>query len=255
MKTLARTVFRRLHLEGAWGDLSHLRWRIPWEVRRRFGRVDRELVARYLGGAGPRKLHIGCGENLLDGWLNADLFPRSPEVLHLDASRPFPFEDGQFDYVFSEHMIEHVSHAEGALMLAECHRVLKNNGTIRISTPDLAFLIELYRENRSELERRYIAWSTETFVPDAPCASATIVINNFVRDWGHLFIYDEASLRQSMARAGFERIRRCRLGESDYEALRNLENVTRMPDGFLALETLTLEGSKAPALSRAPGDS
>src|SRR4030095_12453732 len=132
-----------------------------------------------------------CGDHLLDGWLNADLFPRSAMVLHLDATGPFPFGDEEFDYVFSEHMIEHISYAQGLHMLSECYRILRKNRKIRISTPNLAFLIDLYKERKSDLQNEYIKWATDEFISFAPGYTDTFVINNFVRDWGHRFIYDE----------------------------------------------------------------
>jgi SAM-dependent methyltransferase len=241
-------VLRRLYLDGfARGlvDNYHAtRWAIGWRRGRDHGKVDRALIERYLREAGTRKLQIGCGRNPLPGWLNCDLYPDSHDVLHMDARGRFPLPDGAFDYVFSEHMIEHVSYAEGASMLAECHRVMKPGGRIRVSTPDLRFLIDLYGEQKSPLQQAYIRWATQTFTPGAPAADETFVINNYVRDWGHLFIYDERTLRASLERAGFGAVLRQDLNESASEALRNLENEERMPPGFLKLETLTLEATR-----------
>jgi len=190
------------------------------------------------------KLHLGCGHNILEGWVNTDSCPVSSDVLSLDVSKPFPLDDNQFDCVFSEHMIEHLSYVEGLSVLKESYRVLKKGGIIRVSTPDIEFLINLYNGHKTELQKRYIKWATDTFISNAPSYSDTYVINNFVRDWGHLFIYDKKILCDSLERAGFKSIRRCLLNESSHEALRNLENVTRMPAGFLALETFTLEAEK-----------
>jgi predicted SAM-dependent methyltransferase len=223
-----------------------LAWRrFLWRSRRGFGRTDRELIARYMDAHAVRSLHIGCGDHLLDGWLNADLFPRSKLILHLDSTQPFPFNADAFDYIFSEHMIEHVSYPHGLQMLAECHRVLKVNGKIRISTPSLRFLIDLYRENRSPVQGDYIKWATEQFVKAAPRSHPTFVINNFVRDWGHQFIYDEEILSASLRQAGFSAVVRCELNDSHEQRLRNLENEGRMPSGFLRLESMTLEATKA----------
>lgn len=252
MTDFARKIFGTLRLGGTRNDLAALYRRLSWECRRKFGRVDRAILHSYLAGARMRKLQIGCGENPLEGWLNSDLYPRSPRVFHLDASRPFPFPDGAFDYVFSEHMIACLSYSEGSAMLAECHRVLKPGGTIRISTPNLSFLIDLCREEKSDLQRDYIAWSRDSFIPDAPCPSHSFVVNNFMRAWGHRFIYDEETLRGSLERAGFDPITRLDVSQSAHAALRNLENVSRMPDGFLRLETLTLEATKPPAPRRRP---
>jgi predicted SAM-dependent methyltransferase len=57
-----------------------------------------------------------------------------------------------FDYVFSEHMIEHVSYAEGLLMLRECLRVLKPGGRIRIATPSLEVLLDLYKPSKTPIQ-------------------------------------------------------------------------------------------------------
>ena len=214
---------------------------------RLLGRVDQRRVARYRAGNETLKLHIGCGNHLLDGWLNVDFFPLSFSACHLDATRRFPFANATFDYVFSEHMIEHVTYPQGAAMLSECHRVLKKGGKIRLSTPDLAFLLALSRENRSATETGYIKWATGAMIQGAPYPHATFVINHFVRSWGHQFIYDEQLLTDVRRRAGFSSIVRCGLNMSADPALCGLENEGRMPEGFLRLETMTLEAMKTTA--------
>lgn len=213
-------------------------------IRRRLLGIDRRIVDRYLAGHAVRKLHIGSGSNLLDGWLNSDYFPKADGVLHLDARGRFPFPAGAFDYVFSEHMIEHIAYAKGARMLQECFRVLKPGGRLRISTPDLAFLTDLRRTDKSAVQHEYIRWSTQKFVKEAPFPGEAFVINNFVRRWGHLFIYDEPTLTAAFTSAGFADVRRCALNESPDPALRDLEHERRMPPGFLRLETMSLEGVK-----------
>ena len=56
----------------------------------------------------------------------------------------------------------------GSSMLRECFRVLKSNGTIRISTPDLRFLIELYNHPQND----YIRYMID-FTPWAPTVDRT----------------------------------------------------------------------------------
>src|SRR5207245_635222 len=141
---------------------------MQWQLSRRFGHLDESLAALYLAKSEAPKLHLGCGDNVLAGWLNTDYLPNSREIMHLDATRPFPFKDETFDYVFSEHMIEHVPHRDGLNMLAECRRVLKSSGKLRISTPNLAFLLDLARTDKSDLQRAYIKWASRTFIAGAP---------------------------------------------------------------------------------------
>ncbi len=242
MRTAIKKILTKTSLLGS---AKNVRQSIR-RAERKFRKVDDSIIGAYFSTYESRKLHIGCSGNIIDGWLNSDLSPISDDVLPLDATKKFPFENNKFNYIFSEHMIEHISHSSGLAMLSECHRILRNNGKIRISTPDLQFLIDLYRSEKSELQIEYIKWATELFIKSAPYSDDIFVINNFVRDWGHLFIYDEKTLRSSLEKAGFTNIVRCELNDSKNEDFRNLENEKRMPRGFLELESFTLEGTKLP---------
>ena len=215
-----------------------------WYMAHRFGMQDRKFAKRYLRQHRVRKLHLGCGWNILPGWLNVDYRPLCRGALYLDARRPFFFMDETFDYVFNEHMIEHMPYRDGLSMLAECHRILKQGGKIRISTPDLAFLIDLYGDDKSSLQREYVAWANRTFLRNAPEENEVFLINNFVRSWGHTFIYDEKTLTSAMIDTGFTNITKYDLQHSGDPALCNLENLTRIPARFLKLETMTFEGTK-----------
>jgi predicted SAM-dependent methyltransferase len=249
MRKLTTQLHRKVYLyslvKKLLQNLVAIKEYILWQFKRRFGRIDNRIIKSYLSEQKIRKLHIGCGENILFSWLNADYFPHSDNILHCDATSKFRFEDEVFDYVFSEHVIEHLSCLDGYAMLSECYRVLKDKGKIRISTPDLQFLIDLYRNDKSELEKEYVRWATDCFIKNAPYYDCTFVINNFVRDWGHVFIYDEKTLSSLLRCVGFTEITRCDLNESRVEALANLEHEKRMPKGFLKLETFTLEATKS----------
>jgi len=224
---------------------------VPIRLRSRCLRS--RMIRDYMADHVVRKLHIGCSDHVLPGWLNGDLAPVVDGVIYLDATDQLPFEDGQFDRVFSEHMIEHITYEDGASMLRDCFRVLKPGGRLRISTPDLSFLVDLHRIDKSAIQREYVAWAGAVHgaVPHVNGAEPTrghetFVINNFFRAWGHRFIYDEATLRAALDHAGFESVVRCAVNESGDVLLQGLENDRRMPDGFLALETLTLEGTRRP---------
>lgn len=52
----------------------------------------------------------------------------------------YPFPDKSIDYIFSEHMFEHLKLTEAVKMLKECRRVLKKNGVLRITLPCFEFL-------------------------------------------------------------------------------------------------------------------
>src|ERR1700761_2617137 len=96
------------------------------------------VVAEYLASPGRHKLEIGAGGAGKPGWLSADLHPRPSAdgnySIVMDATQPFPLPDAAFDFIYSEHMIEHIPYADGRRMVRECFRVLKPEGVLRIST-------------------------------------------------------------------------------------------------------------------------
>lgn len=217
------------------------------DIARRFKRrtlgVDRRLIAEYMKSHSIRQLHIGSGEHLIVGWLNTDI-GMLPGVVTMDATEEFPFPDNTFDYVFSEHMIEHVSYEDGAVMLRECHRVMRPGGVIRIVTPDLAAAIGLYNDNRSAIQQKYLSYFMATFLPNCRPVTAVFALNAMFRLWGHQFIYDKSTLAGALAVVGFKSVKRERLGISDHPELTNLENTQRYAAGLLDFESLALEASK-----------
>lgn len=240
------TLFRTDQLLDGWTAASR-RWLLRrW--RQGFCSVNDRVIRQYFLDHDVRKLHLGCGKNVLDGWLNTDVLSRRRDVRYLDAAKRFPLSNkDKFDYVFSEHLIEHLPFPKGFAMLKECYRILKPGGKIRITAPDLAFLINIYREDKSALEEEYIAWTTERLRPP-PCSHPpsceSFIVNDFMRNWGHQFIYDERTLSFALGSAGFSDVARCELNSSDDEALRGIENESRLPQGYLALESMTLEATK-----------
>lgn len=214
-------------------------------VERRITGIDRRRVAEYLAGDGPKKLQIGAGYNLRPGWLNTNWFggDLKGNAILMDATVAFPLPDNSFDYVYSEHVIEHLPEPGGASLLRESYRVLKPGGKIRISTPDINFLFRLMEPELPELEKRYVR-SSGLITHGASEPTPLSVVNRFVRDWGHQFIYDPEALEASMRAAGFESVAAFKVSQSDDPEFRNLENVDRMENGFLQLETMTLQGHK-----------
>jgi len=229
--------------------------RLDWKAARPWARwlqrtargTDRRIRDSYFARHASRRLYLGCGKHRLPGWLNTDYYPRGKagaEVMHLDASRRFPFETGVFDSVYSEHMIEHLALEHGAVMMMESFRVLKKDGRVRIATPGFEFLVGLYERPFEPLNRRYIEYENDRFRCEDPALARLVVINKFVRAWGHQFIYDEDLLAALMRAVGFVEVRKYALGESADPALANLANTARLPEGLLELSTFTLEGRK-----------
>jgi predicted SAM-dependent methyltransferase len=209
-------------------------------VRRAILQSDQRLRNDYLQRTAKPRLHIGGGWRRLDGWLNTDI-ELIPNVMCMDATELFPFADRTFEYVYTEHMIEHVPYQKGARMLQECYRVMREEGVIRVITPDLAAIVGLYNGELCPDQQEYTEWFCQTFAQECP-PNPVSAINAMFREWGHQFIYDEKTLTDSMRAAGFRSIQRCALGESSHLDLKNMENQQRYPEGLLNFESVALEG-------------
>jgi predicted SAM-dependent methyltransferase len=199
----------------------------------------------YLAAAEPavKKLQLGCGGNYLEGWLDTDFQPMARHVLKLDASQPFPFPDNSFDYVYSEHMIEHMPYSGGVNMLLESFRVLKPGGRIRITCPDIQFLIDMY-QGKPGIHQEYSDWSCKEVISWAPFSDPVFTINNYVRSWNHQFIYSKTVLARTMQMAGFADLEEFNISESNDPVLAGLEIASRMKPGYLQLESMTIEAIK-----------
>ncbi|MBM3210890.1 methyltransferase domain-containing protein [Candidatus Poribacteria bacterium] len=207
---------------------------------------NKKYVKNYFISHDIYKLQIGSGMNAIEGWLNTDINPRKG-IIYLDAYKKLPFENNTFHYIFNEHFIEHLPYRMGEKMLKECYRILKPGGKIRISTPDLQFLIKLYGENKTQSQKEYIQWAADIMFPDdlKGISEDTFVINNFFYNWEHKFIYDENSLTNLLISCGFINVLRYDIGESDDDNLRNLEH-----HGFIIgdkqnrIESMAFEATK-----------
>lgn len=181
--------------------------------------------------ADTRRLHLGCGiESLGHGakvlpcWTNIDIEGDGIRTFAWDLTKPFPVADRSIDYIYSEHFIEHISLTDGLALLAECRRVLVPGGIVRLSTPDLRVIVEKYFAG-AIAEWRDMGWE-----PRTPCD----LMNEGLRNWGHLYVYDEPKLIAVLAEAGFAQAARCRWGVSAHSSLQGLE--TRPDHGDLIVE-------------------
>jgi predicted SAM-dependent methyltransferase len=214
--------------------------------RQRCARKWNAATKAYLATHEVRKLEIGARVASLDGWLSTDFNPVSEDTVFLDATKPFPFDSGTFDYIYCEHMIEHISWQDGQTMLWECHRVLKPRGVMRISTPDLEVILGLYSPTLSAEQKNYIEWMVRKELPEVSIHKAAFVINNTFRNWDHQFIYDANLMTLALERCGFTDIRRCAYGESNEEHLRQIEmHGKHIGDETIArFESMILEGTR-----------
>lgn len=188
------------------------------------------------------KLNIGSSIHLLDDWFNVDVQPFYRGQYYMDATARFPFPDASFDFIRSEHMIEHVPYLAGMHMLRECHRVMRPGGIIRIATPDLQKLTKLYETPLSKEQRAYVDAVFRQWRGDYQSSEVGVIINN-IFEFDHRFIYDSGTLGEALRKAGFAAIVQSRPGYSHHAPFQGTDTHAA-EDDYITFETLTMEAQK-----------
>ncbi|HZM83159.1 MAG TPA: methyltransferase domain-containing protein [Candidatus Limnocylindrales bacterium] len=124
--------------------------------------------------------------------------------IKLDACEALPFEDGCVDWVYAEHLIEHISLTAGLTWLKEVRRILAPAGIVRVTTPDLKLYVQSYISGDRFFgkHRRRINMALSGIAPPMP-ERAAFMFNQLFYIYGHRWIYDEAELRYVLGEAGF----------------------------------------------------
>ena len=91
------------------------------------------------------KLHIGCGKKYLPGYVHVDITPHKHvdivcNLLDIDKHVP----PSSVDEIYACHCAEHVSRHEITKLFKVFYKVLKPNGVLRLSVPDIEQSIKMY---------------------------------------------------------------------------------------------------------------
>ncbi|MDQ5871290.1 MAG: hypothetical protein M3547_03685 [Acidobacteriota bacterium] len=163
----------------------------------------------------PLRLHLGSGQAPIPGWLNIDVQALPGVDRVLDVREGLPFEN--VSSIFGEHFLEHLELEEGLACLAECRRVLSDEGVLRLSTPNLDWVYATHY--------RLGQWTAEE---DA--ISDCFGLNRAFHGWGHRFLYNRPVLFAALRTAGFSEMTLHGYGESDRPELTGLERHERSGD-------------------------
>lgn len=208
------------------------------------------------------KVNLGCGPNAVVGWVNIDsslrvLITRFPllrlplkilvrmrlvslnslteippnlKVRRYDVRKGLPFKDNEIDYIYSSHMIEHLTEDEAKYLLEECFRTLKKGGVIRLVAPDLRYLVQQYLKNKEAGDPaaadKYL-WSM-----GLEGIGDSLPFINRLLGKHHLWVYDSESLAFRLRFTGFSDVEERAAGEGECPDLEQLGELRLHPDSF-----------------------
>jgi len=142
------------------------------------------------------RLHLGCGDQYLDDYVNCDLYSTCADV-KLDCAtmrlHDYPLDENLADEIMAYHLIEHFDFVQGQDVLREWYRLLKPGGRLHIETPDMLNtckeFVEAGEQCRIQLYSHFWAW---------PWLPGQV----------HKFLYTETQLFWLLNQLGFRNIRR-----------------------------------------------
>jgi predicted SAM-dependent methyltransferase len=173
------------------------------------------------------KVNLGSGLRVAKGWLNIDgslnaLFASWPSFFHRviynlsgsrkyysfkqyndilknhqflyhDLSQSLPLHENTVDFIYSSHFLEHLFKNDAANLLLAANKALKPGGIIRISVPDLAYAVSLYKLGKKNemLEDYFFVSGRDSYLAR------------------HKYMYDFDLIKVALEKAGFTKVTRC----------------------------------------------
>lgn len=229
------------------------------QTRRFFPGTARFPIKRLQDGRAM--LNLACGGRAHHDWNNIDFSPlvrlarhrrlawilhrlgilsdrryqrvraSAPDIVCWNLRKGIPFPDDAFDVVYHSHFLEHLTQEAALGLLAECRRVLKPRGLMRVVLPDFPALCTAYLDSYDSLARsmrpspqelagheRTFSAVFSQFVAGEPQGTidqpaSVRFFERFVRgsnvDAGeaHRWMYDRVTLRKTLEDSGFTDVR------------------------------------------------
>lgn len=161
----------------------------------------------------PVRLHIGCGERLLSGWVNADRVARVRGVATDIELTALPYPDASVQEILAEHVLEHLSFAEEAEAWPEMARVLRPGGRLTLEVPDFEWVCAGFLAANDEWRDFYVVGHPDHYAGYGRALDQRwgILQTMFFGNQNgagqfHRSAYTEAKLRALSERTGFAEI-------------------------------------------------
>lgn len=180
----------------------------------RISRRSAKLL-RQLDRSNGLKVHLGCGNDLKEGWVNIDLSVSkslslddnaSPSTLliNYDLRRGLPLGDETCVYIYSSHFFEHLEPQRAHLLMRDCYRVLRSEGILRLALPKQKDSFASYLQGDQEYWRL-----VDKQIPRSNTGAPRMsdLINYHVYQFGeHKFILDSETAVAMLKQVGFQSV-------------------------------------------------
>ena len=196
------------------------------------------------------KVNLGCGPSGIDGWINYDwgilpliskipflqriifsfrLLPsfysaKWPKLELVNIQKKLPLKDESVNYIYCSHVLEHFEPWEALGVLKECKRIMKTGGVLRIVTPDIRKLIDIYLNSGNNARAaRLLCNMWWGFDKDRqPTSFLEKLSRRFTRE--NLWNYDEEEMTALIKSAGFNHVSLVSVGKGEVPDIDRLDS-------------------------------
>ena len=143
-----------------------------------------------------------------------------PEIEFMDATKPWQYADDTFDYIFTEHMIEHIEASKNLFTLQEAYRTMKPGGVIRVIIPDRDFFEQLPGQDDHPFVVNYCR---NIFKREPYAGASDAVTRRTLDEQGHVWVVGIEKLKAQVTKAGFSEVKQCEYGVSEHAELNGID--------------------------------
>lgn len=184
----------------------------------KYSKRNQKYLAKRISEIKLNKLHVGCGNILLDDWLNITFDPKeiygvienraNKHLLNINITKGFPCSSDSIDTIAAAHFIEHIDLNDCIKFCSEAFRVLRKGGVIRLSCPDLEIYARNYVNGNMGFYKNEEITRACTF-KSATTPGQIFAAKAYDSGGAHKWFHDFSSLEKVLSESGFYKVKKC----------------------------------------------
>jgi predicted SAM-dependent methyltransferase len=135
------------------------------------------------------KLHLGCGDKHIEGYINIDIryLPGVDEVDNVARLRKY--KPNSISVIYASHVLEHFNRWEYMNVLERWYEILEPNGILRLGVPDFEEIVNYYQKTKDLRAISGMLYGGQDYIE-----------NN------HFWIWDFNTLKKELMCVGFKNV-------------------------------------------------
>jgi predicted SAM-dependent methyltransferase len=165
-------------------------------------------------------LYVGCGHHRITGFTHVEInigkqFKKQGDVgppdIIADITQHIPLKDNSVDLIFSRATLEHLTYQELINHFLECHRLIKKEGYIRMTVPDVDIMISNYLNKNESIEEAKI--DSEISSKEHLENHTDLFISRILYH-DHYYLHNFDTLSRALMKTGFTNIKNEKPGQT-----------------------------------------